>query len=145
MGNDMAIDAYDPDTGFTCDVVEIMSGSMLWCFSTIKTGKFRFNPADSLAEAPNDAWILEWKRENGNDAGEVMCAPMLVTYVDEIVYFMYMQGTEDELGLRDMALREPVAAAKQATQWIRDRTLTGGYMVPRLLGSLCEQARGSLR
>jgi|SRR6202453_3672594 len=87
----MAVDAYDPDTGFTVDVQyeADMSGSMLWrfsCGSKISETRFRFEPMDALMEAPSDAWLLQWQREDGSDAGEVVSAPMLRQLADDMAY-----------------------------------------------------------
>jgi|ERR1700679_76 len=129
-----------------------MPGSMLWRFCTPHSnGKFRFDPWDSLAEAPTDAWMLEWQREDGSDHGEVVCSPMLTEIADEAAYLA--EQTVDEhnaqwarhwseavakgnviVGARGALRHGELALKEDGPAWMHG-----------LLSKFCEKARGSLR
>lgn len=98
----MAIDAYDPDTGFTRDVVLEMTDDMVLRLSSRMKWRFwrpgndhefRMDAWQAFIEAKPDAWLLQWQNEFGNNAGEVPCAPMLVEMADEMAYVA--SGTTD--------------------------------------------------
>ena len=148
----MVIDAYDPDTGFTIDVEYEMSGSMLWRFCTAHSdNKFRFDPFDSLMECPSDAWMLQWQTEDGDNRGEVICAPMLTELADEFAYLAsqthdahnadwtrhWAQAVEHGnviVGIRGAMRHCELAMKTDGAAWTRG-----------LLSKFCDKARGSLR